>query len=87
MSDQTEEQQAAAAKRQADEKTAAAAKTLAKVKVRVIVDQGDHSIDDVLSLSSHDAKAAVAAGWADDNPSAVKYAEGIKKAADANVAD
>jgi hypothetical protein len=57
------------------------------VKVRVIADQGDYVINDVLSLKADDAAAAVAAGWADDHPSAVKYAERLKKAADANAAD
>lgn len=50
-------------------------------KVRVIVDYGDHAINDVVTLSADEAKAAVAAGWADSHPDAVKYAEGLKKAA------
>lgn len=54
-----------------------------KVKVRVILDQGDHAIDDVLTLSAEEAKVAVAAGWADDHPEAVKYAESLGKTAKA----
>lgn len=46
-------------------------------KVRVLSDQGDHKINDVLALPADEAKAAVAAGWADDNLAAVKYAEGL----------
>jgi hypothetical protein len=52
-------------------------------KVRVLSDQGEHKVDDVISLPADEAKAAVAAGWADDHPSAVKYAEGLKKSAPA----
>ena len=48
-------------------------------KVRVLSDQGDHKINDVLALPADEAKAAVTAGWADDNPAAVKYAEGLKQ--------
>ena len=57
-------------------KPAAAAKG---TKVRVLSDQGEHKVDDVITLPADEAKAAVAAGWADDHPSAVKYAEGLKK--------
>lgn len=46
-----------------------------KTKVRVLLD-GDHGkINDVVALSADEAKAAVAAGWADATPAAVTYAE------------
>ena len=81
MSEKTEEQKAAEAKaaadkKAADEKAAAAKKT----KVRVIIDHAEHRIDDVVALLPEDAAAAVAAGWADDHPAAVKYAESLTKA-------
>lgn len=58
-----------------------------KVKVRVILDQGEHTIDDVLTLSAEAAKVAVEAGWADDHPEAVKYAESLGKPAKADPAN
>lgn len=77
MSEKTEEQKTAEAK------AAAEAKATKNAKVSVIVDQGGHKVNDVVSLAPDEAKAAVAAGWADDHPSAVKYAEGLKKPAPA----
>lgn len=88
MSEKTDEQKAAEAKAAADKKAAddkaAADQAEAKgkkVKVRVIADHGEHAINDTPSLSPDEAKAAEAAGWADSAPAAVKYAEGLKKAA------
>lgn len=52
-------------------------------KVRVIADTADHRINDVLTLDAAAAKAAVAAGWADDDPAAVAYAEGLGQPDDA----
>lgn len=83
MTDKTDEQKAAELKA-AEAKAAGAsddAKATGKTKVRVLADHDDHKANDVLSLSAAEAKIAVAAGWADDNPAAVKYAEGLKKAA------
>ena len=94
MSEKTEAEKAAEAKAAEDKKVAdekalaeAKAKAAPKTKVRVIVDQGRHKVNDVVSLAPDEAKAAVAAGWADDHPSAVKYAEGLKKHAPAPVAE
>ena len=51
------------------------------IKVRVLVDThiGGTQVrcNDVLELDDAAAKDAVAAGWADDNPAAVAYAESI----------
>jgi hypothetical protein len=77
-----DDQALAAAVTKADEELAAAeaaAKTAKGVKVRVIADHPDHAINDVPTLPADDAKAAVEAGWADDHPAAVAYAESLAK--------
>ena len=77
MAEQTAEEKSAAA---AGEKRAAAkADTVpaaaAGRKVRVLIDTADYKINDTPILSDEEAAAAVAGGWADDSPAAVKYAE------------
>lgn len=51
---------------------------MANKKLRVLAATGEHQPNDVITLSDAEAKAAVAAGWADDAPEAVKYAESLK---------
>lgn len=43
------------------------------VKARVLVDHDEHKVDDIIEGAA--AEAAVAAGHADDHPSAVAYAQ------------
>ncbi len=50
---------------------------MANKKLRILAATGVHQPNDVIMLSDAEAKAAVAAGWADDAPEAVKYAEGL----------
>lgn len=60
---------------------------MANKKLRVLVATGEHQPDDVISLAEAAAKTAVAEGWADDTPEAVKYAEGLAAAATAEAAE
>lgn len=60
----------------AEAEAAAAPKGKTK-KVRVIADHPGHAINAVLTLPADEAGEAVAAGWADDSPAAVAYAESI----------
>jgi hypothetical protein len=46
-------------------------------KVRVLVDQPGHAINDTPELTEAEAEAAVKAGWADADPAAVAYAESL----------
>ena len=73
MAEQTDEKKAAAAAAAA--KAAAAADAPEGRKVRVLVVTADYKINDTPILPDDEAVAAVAAGWADDSPAAVKYAE------------
>lgn len=57
------------------EKQAAADKAAQKVKVRVLSATAGFAANDVALLSEAEAKAAVAAGWADDATAAVEYCE------------
>jgi hypothetical protein len=47
------------------------------VEARVIIDHGEHKIDDVITGPA--AEAAVAGGHADDHPSAVAYAKKLAR--------
>lgn len=53
-----------------------------QTKVRVIADQGEFKINDVIAMDEAEAAAAVAAGWADSSADAVKYGESLGKPAD-----
>lgn len=48
------------------------------IEVRVLVDSGDYAVNTVADLTPEAAAAAVAEGWADDNPAAVAYAKSLK---------
>ena len=52
-------------------------KAPAGVKVRILYDAAGFSAGELATLSSDEAAAAVAAGWADDHADAIKYAEGV----------
>lgn len=73
--EQTEEKKAAGA-------TAAAAATqkkaeaTEKAEARVLVATDDYAVDDIITGKAADV--AVAAGWADDHPSAVAYAKNVR---------
>lgn len=56
-----------------------AAKAEKQVELRVLLDYLGHRVDDVIKLSSSEAKAAVEAGWADDNKKAVAFAKAEAK--------
>lgn len=58
-----------------EEEALAKAKDAGKVEVRVLVDHGGHAADSVTSLTADEAKAAVKAGWADDDKAAVAFAK------------
>lgn len=60
---------------------AAKAEAKAAVKVRVVAMGGDWPINAVVKLAKAEAKAAVAGGWADDDPDAVAYAESLAEEA------
>lgn len=58
-----------------------------KIKARVIAQHADHDVDDVITLTEAEAKAAEAEGWADSNAAAVKYAESLGRPAKAPAND
>lgn len=58
-----------------------------KIKARVIAQHADHDVDDVISLTAEEAKAAETEGWADSNPAAVKYAESLGRPSKVTPAD
>lgn len=55
------------------------------VEARVILDHGEHKIDDL--IAGAEAEAAVAAGHADDHPSAVAYAKKLARRKSREAAD
>jgi len=57
--------------------TGAGAAKARAVTVRVLADYGEHRADAVIDLPEAAAAAAVAAGWADASPAAVKYARKV----------
>lgn len=72
MAEKTE-QQIAAEKAAADKAAAEAAKKAKTVKARVLVDTGEHKIDDVIEVAEN-----ARASWFDTNAEAVAYAESLK---------
>jgi hypothetical protein len=50
---------------------------MAEGKARVLVDHGEHKVDDLIAGAA--AEHAVAHGLADNHPSAVKYAEKLAR--------
>jgi hypothetical protein len=68
---------AAATENPATETEAAAEPAGPAVKVRILCAQGGWKPDDVAELPADEAAAAVAAGWADDHPEAVAFAESL----------
>jgi hypothetical protein len=50
---------------------------MAEVKARVLVDHGEHKVDEI--ISGAEAEAAIAAGHADGDPGAVAYAQKLAR--------